>query len=427
MRRRAFPIFWMLLLSILFSFLGPTGMFAQSKATVKLTLGMYWWGAAVQDAIDESLQRYIEANPHVKIDKIVQGPEALLVQLVGGTPPDVTHVRPLNFPDLVSAGFLAPLDNLLSRTKLQGEVFPAYWDVFRVDGQIFGVPALETGPRLGLVWNTSMLDDAGLSFSPDAVLRWDEFLGYADKLTRVDADGKVTRIGFNPRQDKNVVNDFLRAPLLTGTHWMNQETGLPQLDASPVVNLIDQFADRIYRKNPGWFGGTGWYRFPSEESAITILGVYAPGEIRARNPDLAFSIGWVPHIEARRTQELMAHCLAIPVGAKNVEEGMKLIEFLATDVTHQMNMMSKVGFMGPGHSFIRHLARNINDRSLLWYVESMSQVDVLKARVWPLIGTDAQDLFSKAVDSAFGLKEPARVALTEANRQLITRMRERGL
>ena len=175
---------------------------AHDPGSVELDLHMHWWGTQVQEAIDQALRRFEALNPGIKVNKLVGGPDAVEVQVLGGAPPDVTHVSMSRVARWADAGLLMPLDDELQRSGIFNAVHPGYWPIFQHKGRTYAVPALETGPRLALVWNNRILDEAGIGIRSDEVLTWETFLDAASKLTRYDAAGNVERIGYDPREDE---------------------------------------------------------------------------------------------------------------------------------------------------------------------------------------------------------------------------------
>ena len=207
-------------------------------------------------------------------------------------------------------------------------------------------------------------------------------------------------------------------------------TGVPRLNDPPIVRFVDLVVERVYKRNPGWVGDLGggsyWATFVPELSAVTVLGVYAPGELRARSPDLNYTVSWVPHVNGRKAQELAAHGLGIPVGSEHPVEALRLIEFLVSDVETQMFLLSAVGFVGPGIAFLGELAQRTDDEALRWYIRSVDESQVLVPRVVTPQFDIAATAFAAAVESSLLLDKPVNQALEEANRITLAELRSRG-
>ena len=320
---------------------------------------------------------------------------------------------------------IIPLDELIDRTDLRRTVFGPAWASLEFNGKTYAVPGVEHGPRYGQVWNKRMLEESGLSLDPDYVMDWEEFLDFTDKLTRFDASGNILRVGFDPRNGQNT-RVFTVGPLWD-TFWFDQATGLPQLNSEEYVRGIELITERVYQKYAPWVGGGDWYAIAAELVATVNLGIYGPGEIENRIQGLELVVGWPPHVDRIKMQQVSGWGFSIPVGASHVEESMRLIEFLATDVQFQMEIYTNVGFLGAGAEFLSELPRSLTDPARLWYVASMSQADEIFADAPHPFTSRATALFDEARNAAFLGEKPARQALDEANATLLNEMRAAGL
>ncbi|MCK9222849.1 MAG: extracellular solute-binding protein [Limnochordia bacterium] len=401
-----------------------TSVFAQEEIVLEVSL--HEWHRVVIDTVQEGVTRFEEANPGIKVDVRTKGGgwDAFVVRAVAGTPPDILAFNTFNVAELAEAGYLQSLDQFIARTTLESDIFVPMWENWIWNGHTYAIPALETGPRIGLVWNQDMLDESGISIDPNQPLTWVEFLNYADKLTVLDSDDNVVRIGYDPRNGQNS-RLFVLAPLLNAP-WLDYETNEPLLDSIEFIDGFELFVDRIYRKYPSFQGGGGWYDIAYKTVATTNLGLYAPGEIRNVDPNVKVTVGWPPHAQGLKTQQLFGWGLGIPVGAKYTEESMKLIEFLATDVQFQLDLFAATGFMSAGADFMAELPNHVHDPNILWYINSLAEADEVNSlRPHPIIGK-AEGLFNAAVGSIYSLETPARKALEEANRLLRAELVSQG-
>ncbi len=348
-----------------------------------------------------------------------------MVQVVAGAPPNIVTTSTGLIGQFALNNIIIPLDELLDRTNLRSTVFGPAWESLVYQGKTYAVPGIEHGPRYGQVWNRRMLDESGLSISPDEVLNWEEFLELTDKLTRFNSEGELTRIGFDPRNGQNT-RMFTVGPLWN-TFWIDSVTGLPQLNSEEYIKGVELITERVYQRYAPWTGSGDWYAIAAETVATVNLGIYGPGEIENRIEGLELFVGWPPHVDRIKMQQVSGWGFSIPVGASDVEESMRLIEFLATDVEFQMDVYMNVGFMGAGAEFLSELPGALTDMSRLWYVTSMAQADEIFADVPHPFTSRATALFNEARDSAFMQAMPARQALDQANATLLQEMQEAGI
>src|SRR5690606_21150310 len=134
--------------------------------------------------------------------------------------------------------------------------------------------ALEHGPRLGMVWNADLVAEAGITINPQEVLTWQEFFDYADKFVRIDGDGKIVRVGFDPRNGQNSRLFTMAASWGAEDYFPLGE--IPRINHPNIVEALQYTADRVFGRYPGFAGATGWYVIAEGSVAATVLGAYAP-------------------------------------------------------------------------------------------------------------------------------------------------------
>lgn len=397
---------------------------AEAQGPTTLELSINNWGDAVMQAIEDGVRRFEELNPGIKVEVRRRGTwDDFVVRVVSGVPPDVIAIG-LSVGEHSEAGLLMPLDAFIGG-DLRAKIVPQMWNNFTWRGRIWGVPALEHGPRLGMVWNEGMLQEAGLSVDPGAVMTWEEFFEYAHKLTRFDAAGNVIRVGYDPRNGQN--SRLYTIAANWGAEDYFPELGVPRINHPAIVEMLQYTADSIFGRYPGFAGSTDWYAIAERHDvAATILGAYAPGEIGSRDPDMRITVSWVPHPERRRIQQVNGWSLGIPVGAPYPELSFKLIEFLATDVETQLAIYAASGFLGGSAEFYQELAAIETNPIILWYVRSLNAADHIDSpRPDPFLSrSDA--LFASARDQVYGRLGAASTLLDEAQRLLEAEMREQG-
>lgn len=385
------------------------------------------WHDAVIAGIEASAARFEAANPGIEVQVRSRAGswDDFMVQVVAGSAPNIVTTSTGIIGQFATNNIIIPIDDLIDRTDLRRTVFGPAWASLEFNGKTYAVPGIEHGPRYGQVWNKRMLDESGLSIGQDDVMNWEEFLAFTDKLTRFDASGAITRVGFDPRNGQNT-RVFTVGPLWN-TFWFDLETGLPRLNSEEYIKGIELLTETVYQRYAPWTGGGDWYAIAAETVATANLGIYGPGEIENRIEGLELVVGWPPHVDRKKMQQVSGWGFSIPVGASHVDESMRLIEFLATDVQFQMEIYMNVGFMGAGAEFLGELPRALTDPSRLWYVMSMSHADEIFADVPHPFTSRATALFNEARDAAFMQTMPARQALDEANATLIQEMRTAGM
>lgn len=394
--------------------------------TVDLEVMVNAWAPSVIQAIQDGLKRFEEQNPGVKVTVTTNTAQNnFLVRYAGGAAPDVLAAG-LNIGGYGDQGIVMPLNDLVEKHGLRKQIVEEIWNTGVWKGNIYGVPAIDNGPRLGMVWNQDMLDEVGLSVKSNATMNWDTFFNYADRLTKVDANGVITRLGYDPRNGQNS-RLFTNAPLWDAVYLPKAVNEQPAINHPNLVKMVETIAERVYSKYSSWKFNTAWYDYFAANKVATLnLGVYAPGEIASRNKDQKIVVTWPPSLSNKKVQQVTGWVLGIPSGVKDPELSFRLIEFMSTDVQFQTDMYYKTGFFGNSRQFIAKLLGEIRDPNRLWYINSLSQANFIDAvSPDPLIGKP-DSLFMTAATNVWAGKQDAKAALDEANRLFAVELKANG-
>lgn len=146
-----------------------------------------WWQLLVETYQNNSGNTVIPRNTPAK-----DYYEQLLLQTASGTGADVLTVNPNNMGELLAAGQLLPLNDLIKSSGTDQRIVEGGWDSLTVDGNIYALPI--TGRTLELIYNACYFEEAGISEPPRTP---QEFFEIAQKLTVKDESGRITRYGAN--------------------------------------------------------------------------------------------------------------------------------------------------------------------------------------------------------------------------------------
>lgn len=396
---------------------------AAAQEPLVLELNLNNWDDRVIASVQEAVRRFEALNPDLKVNVVRRKSwDEVAVRIVAGEAPDVA-ILGLSIGRHGPAGLFMKLNDYIT-DELRSAVFAPMWSNFTWQGVDYLVPAMEHGPRLAMVWNARFLAEAGLYVNPAEALTWEEFFDYADKLTLLDGEGNVKRIGYDPWNGQNL-RLFTVAPTWGAAGYLRPD-GEPTLNHPNLVRMLDHTAERTAYRYPGYAWQTGWYGIASGLVAATNLGVYGPGEIATRNPDLEIVVGWIPSIDGTKVQQVNGWGLGIPTGAKNPEASLRLIEFLATDVAFQMDLYRRTGFMGGGVDFFAELAQTERDPNRRWYIESLFSAEFIDAPYPDPFSGRADALFRNAAQQVFNRTGSAAALLEDAQRTLVAEMRQEG-
>ncbi len=168
-------------------------------APKKLRL-MYWGDVQEIKIITEMVEKFEkDTGITVSAERAPSGPpymEKVLTQMAGGSAPDVLFVEVNNFKTFAEKGVLEDLAPYIAQdTELKmKDFYPEIIDRFTIDGKLYVLPR-DIAPICVMYYNKKMFDKAGVKYPKDD-WDWNGFLKIAKKLTKKDANGRVTQFGF---------------------------------------------------------------------------------------------------------------------------------------------------------------------------------------------------------------------------------------
>ena len=151
-------------------------------------------------SLNEAMDIFHKKHPNIKV---VMEPVSYkeketkyTVESIAGRAPDVFHVHAFSLPMFFSKGFAKDLTPFIEN---EGPGFLDAWyplplKLMQYQGKMHAMPG--DYMTMVLFYNTNMFKAAGLDVNKPPKT-WDEFLAYAQKLTRdTDGDGKIDQWGF---------------------------------------------------------------------------------------------------------------------------------------------------------------------------------------------------------------------------------------
>jgi multiple sugar transport system permease protein len=190
-------------------------------------------------------------------------------------------------------------------------------------------------------YNKAIFREAGLD--PERPPRtWNELRDISLRLTRTDGRGKLTRMGFAPL----IGAGFGSANLQTyawqkGGDWMDPAVTHVTLNSPAWVSSLEWWVDFVNQYPGGGlkgilafssdFGGYSQDPFVSGKIAMQEHGIWYLATIKKYAPNLDFGVAEIPIPEGGKPAfQGSGFSLAIPRGARHVEEAWEFVKF-ATD------------------------------------------------------------------------------------------------
>lgn len=309
--------------------------------------------------LQELFNKYGEAN-NVKVQVNAPVPEdKVIAGLSGSQPPDILVTGgPDNVPGWANEGLLSPLDEVITASKIdKGDILPAVLSQCAYKNDHYCLPwGTDT---YALYWNKDLFEEAGLDpEKPPQTL--EELTEFADKLTKVDANGEITQIGFIPDFSWPHFEQYF--PVFGG-FWISDDGTKVQLDSPPVIDSLkweQQFyskygADKVlkFTSSLGEYGSPQ-HGFMDGKVAMMVDGEWmtGPNFIQGLKPDLYYGVAPIPppadHPERAGTNTLQGSVAMIPSGVADKAAAGKLLawmmspEVVAEEMIANFNLPSSV-------------------------------------------------------------------------------------
>jgi multiple sugar transport system substrate-binding protein len=297
------------------------------------------WGDNPQQ-LQELFDKYGAAN-NVKVEVTAPLTEDKIVPaLTGSEPPDVLI---LSGGDLVkSYAKEGMVDELSSAIESGGidldDFYSAPMQQCVQDDKIWCLP---WGTDLyALYWNKDVYEAAGLDpNTPPQTM--EELVEFADKLTKVGADGKIEQIGFIPDQAWSHSDLYTR---MFGGYILNDDGTQMTVNSQPVIDSLNwqqQFYTKYGVDNVMSFssGFGDLYMSPDQPFLTGKMAMYVDGEwmtgpnfISSLKPELNYGVAPFPppadHPERANTVVNQGTVAVIPAGAKYKEASAKLLSWM---------------------------------------------------------------------------------------------------
>ena len=304
----------------------------------------YWekWTGAEADAMQQTIDAFNRSQDRIVVDylSVSQIDRKTMLATAGGDPPDLAGLYAYNLYSFADCEALTPLDDFIRADKIEpaswlSRYYPVYADLCTYRGKVWGLP---TTPNItALHWNKTMFRAAGLD--PERPPRTlDELRDFSDRLTKRNAAGEITQLGFLPQQptwfswayplwfggaldQDGRVTIGERPENLACYRWIADWTRHFGMDA--IKNFSSSFGSFASPQDP----------FFSGKIAMVFQGVFMNNFIRQYSPGLDYGVAaWpaaVPGVEDFTLAE--ADMLAIPRGAKHGREAWEFIKYVSSN------------------------------------------------------------------------------------------------
>jgi len=301
----------------------------------------FWhmWTGEWKDVVDRIVARYNASQDKYEVVALsvpsAGADSKFLLGVVGGDPPDVMAQWNAVIPTWAENRLLLPLDELMTpeeRDRFDREAYPIVKKLGTYKGHLYG---LTTGINIwACYYLPAQFREAGLD--PDHFPRTlEELQAEADRLTRRDKAGNITRIGFLP-------NTFLMYAPLFGGGFYDWQHGRLTIDTPANLRALTYLAeerrklgyDNVVRYEAGLNGTnvqTGGIEWPfiSGAYSITVDGQWRVEQIGKYAPNLDYRIAPLPPPAGgkRYGGRSNGNFMIIPRGSKQPEGAWDFVKF----------------------------------------------------------------------------------------------------
>lgn len=160
---------------------GGTGKPSKGGQTIDVAL----WDENVKEIVDESIERFNEKHPDVKVN-VTYTPfkdywTKLKTGLNGGSGPDLFWMNGPNFNDYVDNGLIAEVEDTLAKGNVtKDEITSAILELYSKDDKLYGLPYFSD--MVALYYNKALFDEKGIPY-PDDTWDWSKVEEVGKELT----------------------------------------------------------------------------------------------------------------------------------------------------------------------------------------------------------------------------------------------------
>jgi multiple sugar transport system substrate-binding protein len=351
-------------------------------AAEPVTITFTGWGGTEEDAGVKSAVAYFEGeNPDMKVNWI-QIPEnyaeKTMAMVAAGTPPDTAFIYNTVIAQYVKDGLMLDITPNLEADPVLGApdyfIEPQEKTRCTYNGKWYGIGSCWVAPHI--YYNADIFEKEGItppSNSPEEAWTWDHFLEVAKQLT-IDVNGKHPgEDGFDPDNMERWAIQWptwsipLHAAIASnGGKWVNQETGLIELDKPEATQALQKVADLmlVQQVSPrgtafAALGLTNTQMLENGKLAMAIDGSWALSWITKIKAKLGTAV--CPKIVQPAT-DMQAHIHCGFAATKFPEQAWKWLRFLGTEY-YQLQFL-KMGLWLPSQT-----ALMTPDGMAKWYTD----------------------------------------------------------
>jgi sn-glycerol 3-phosphate transport system substrate-binding protein len=220
-------------------------------AHAAVELNMYYpvaVGGPITKVIDDMIAEFEKANPDIKVKAVYAGNYddtrvKALAAVKANQPVQLSVLFSIDVFELIDQDVIVPFDEFATSAEDKqwlASFYPALMENSKAKGKIWGIPFQRS--TIVLYHNKDAFKEVGLDPNkPPAT--WDEMVAAAQKLTKKDASGNVTRWGVHIPSTGYAYWMFQALCIQNGQVLMNQDGNKTNFDHPDVIEALQFWRD----------------------------------------------------------------------------------------------------------------------------------------------------------------------------------------
>jgi ABC-type glycerol-3-phosphate transport system substrate-binding protein len=315
----------------------PVDQKAAEKTSEKAPVTLTFWFPGADKVNDEYFtnvaKEFEKLNPNIKIETTVLPANSADVDTklnaakLSGTFPDVFSSYLIFMGTRGSRGEFAPLDDYIKNWNEKDDLFESALSIGKVKDKTVGL-GFYPAPEI-LTYRKDFFKEAGLD--PERPpSNWEELALYAEKLTKRDSSGNITRAGLDiPGNNASVfLEPFMRQ---NGSKIIDEDKEIPAFNDAKSVEALDYIVNMANKKVniPFNYQKKDEVPFISGKSAMSFLQTTMITNLVANNPDMKENLGFVPVMQRSNKVAFNGYRLfTIGANSKQKDASWEFIKFM---------------------------------------------------------------------------------------------------
>lgn len=202
----------------------------------------YLWGGDEEKALLEAIDLYNASQDKYFVKGTMCDMQKQAAGMAGSSGPDITDIIDLSVSGLASKGALEDLTPYIERDGFDLSVFnSAAMRLCDYEGSTYGLPLNAMSNMV--YYNKAALEEAGITELPKTM---DELMDVAVKLTKFDADGNITQLGWPLGVPSGVT--FAHMANHFGVTWVSEDGTSSTCDEEAMIaayNFLLEYVDAV--------------------------------------------------------------------------------------------------------------------------------------------------------------------------------------